>query len=176
MWADGVSTVYSNGYFQIPGCFFCDDVFAECADVVFMDAWLPEYIDDPKGTSIIIVRNPEIAELIPGDANLEEIDIERVIYSQRAALRRKRSPPLGIAAPKKRIFTKKPFVLDQMIEAQRWKISIISGKIWDGDINTLERAISSYRNSIQKILFSRKILSLPLRSTLRLLSVIKRFI
>ncbi len=38
------------------GCLFCDDVFGETADVVFMDAWLPEYSQDTKGNSIVLCR------------------------------------------------------------------------------------------------------------------------
>lgn len=30
-------------------CNYCDDVFAECADVTCMDAWLPEYSQDHRG-------------------------------------------------------------------------------------------------------------------------------
>ena len=43
LWNDGANIAFNNGYFQLPGCSHCDDIFAECADAVFMDAWLPEY-------------------------------------------------------------------------------------------------------------------------------------
>ena len=39
-------------YFKHNACNFCDDVFGETADITFMDAWLPEYVRDYKGTSL----------------------------------------------------------------------------------------------------------------------------
>ena len=44
-------------YFKLNPCNYCDDVFAELADVVFMDAWLPKYSKDPLGHSLVINRN-----------------------------------------------------------------------------------------------------------------------
>ena|GEM_PF-2136459 len=41
-------------------CFYCNDVLADDADATFMDAWLPEYIPDVRGTSLALVRNGEL--------------------------------------------------------------------------------------------------------------------
>lgn len=56
--------VYETGwaYFGLDACRYCDDVFAEYADVVFMDAWLPEYRNEKLGTSIVLLRRPDLAE------------------------------------------------------------------------------------------------------------------
>lgn len=94
-WDDGFGFAFVNGYFQVPGCFFCDDVFAECADATFMDAWLPEYAQQPEGMSIALVRSPEIARrfaLAPSEsARLDPISIEGVVDSQKGAHYLKRS-------------------------------------------------------------------------------------
>ena len=61
---DGIGKTWARGYFRPDACNYCDDVFAETADVVFMDAWLPEHMDDPKGTNLILVRNHEILDVL----------------------------------------------------------------------------------------------------------------
>jgi len=53
-WREGISKAWINGWFTPRACNYCDDVFAECADVTFMDAWLPEYSKDDRGTSLVI--------------------------------------------------------------------------------------------------------------------------
>ena len=81
--------------FRLNSCNYCDDIFAEGADAVFMDAWLPEYEADPRGTSLALARSPLAADLIrSGMKNKElavgEISIEKLISSQRPVLRMKR--------------------------------------------------------------------------------------
>lgn len=86
---------YNLGFFQYKACDYCDDVVAETADVSIGDAWLPEYIQDEKGTSIVIVRNAEIGELIrdgiiDGQLDLEPISANKVVESQKGGLRHRR--------------------------------------------------------------------------------------
>lgn len=75
------------GFFKPTASDFTDDVFNETADVVLGDAWLEEYISDNKGNNIVIVRNPEIDQLIK-DAIKEErlqmdtVDNETIFTSQ----------------------------------------------------------------------------------------------
>jgi coenzyme F420 hydrogenase subunit beta len=94
LWWDGVGDAYNNAYFQLPGCFYCDDVFAECADVVFMDAWLPEYAKQPEGHSLVLVRNllvdGYIKKAMSNDLSSMKLPIEKVIKSQQGVLDRKR--------------------------------------------------------------------------------------
>ena len=68
-------------------CNCCDDVFGECADVTFMDAWLPEYRQKPEGTSLWISRSPIVDDVFAHGIENEVIDaalipIEKVIESQ----------------------------------------------------------------------------------------------
>jgi coenzyme F420 hydrogenase subunit beta len=48
---------WGHGMFQLNACNFCDDIFAETADVAFGDAWLPEYESVSVGTNIVVTRN-----------------------------------------------------------------------------------------------------------------------
>ena len=48
-WDEGVAEAWTNRWFTLNACNYCDDVFAECADITFMDAWLPEYSKDYRG-------------------------------------------------------------------------------------------------------------------------------
>jgi coenzyme F420-reducing hydrogenase beta subunit len=86
---------WGRDYFKPNACDYCDDVFAEVADVVCMDAWLPEYSKDWRGHSIAIVRSPQVLAVIKrgiekGTLAVEEIEIEQVIKSQRGVLANKR--------------------------------------------------------------------------------------
>ncbi|MCM1567456.1 MAG: Coenzyme F420 hydrogenase/dehydrogenase, beta subunit C-terminal domain [Dehalobacter sp.] len=94
-WKDGVSNVWLNRWFTPKACNYCDDVFAECADIVCMDAWLMEYSHDSKGTSLVLVRSPLIANLIntgvgSHSISLNSIPIEKIIQSQRSVIENKR--------------------------------------------------------------------------------------
>jgi hypothetical protein len=60
-----------------------------------MDAWLPEYHNEICGTSLVVVRNTALVELLSqGKYNenikIEEISPKEVILSQRVHIRRKR--------------------------------------------------------------------------------------
>ena len=64
----------------------------ETADITLGDAWLPEYIKDSKGNNIVVVRHPQIDELITegiksGRLNLDIVDKETIIKSQLAHFR-----------------------------------------------------------------------------------------
>ena len=81
-----------NRWFTPNACNYCDDVFAECADVTCMDAWLPEYSKDSRGTSLMLVRSPLVERVISRGqgAQLEHISIDHVVRSQGGVLAIKR--------------------------------------------------------------------------------------
>ena len=54
--------LWINHIGMLSSCLYCNDVFAKWADVTLMDAWLPEYIPDARGTSLAISRNTEVSE------------------------------------------------------------------------------------------------------------------
>ena len=84
-----------NAFFRLNACNYCMDVFAETADVCFMDAWLPAYHKESKGTSLVVIRNNLLNELLQQGKTGREIWIDDirpddVIRSQRGHVRRKR--------------------------------------------------------------------------------------
>jgi hypothetical protein len=95
-WSEGIAPVWTNRYFTPNACDFCDDAFAEAADISFMDAWLPEFACDWQGRSIVLVRKRDMCSLLRdfsdrGDLALEQIGIDRVIESQSGVLFSKRA-------------------------------------------------------------------------------------
>ena len=73
----------------------CDDIFAECADVAFMDAWLPEYAGDRQGTNIVVVRSPIVQGVIDQGVKddeicLDPVPVESAVQSQRGVIEIKR--------------------------------------------------------------------------------------
>lgn len=92
VWNEGIGALWASDEYTVPACNFCDDIFGECADVTFMDAWLPEYVQDPRGTSLCIVRS-ELAESIfqnTDEISYSAISIDKVIQSQRGVIQNKR--------------------------------------------------------------------------------------
>jgi coenzyme F420-reducing hydrogenase beta subunit len=94
-WNGGISEPWMNRWFTLNACNYCDDIFAECADVAFMDAWLPEYSDDSQGTNIVLVRSRVVQDAIDQgmrgkEVYLDPISIERVLQSQAGVISIKR--------------------------------------------------------------------------------------
>ncbi len=83
-WNEGISEAWTNRWFTPAACNYCDDVFAECADVTCMDAWLPEYSRDSRGMSLLLVRSPAVREVLERGQgiSLDPIPVERVVQSQ----------------------------------------------------------------------------------------------
>ncbi len=94
-WTEGMNQIWFDRYFTPKACEFCDDVFAETADVSFMDAWLPEYVTDRKGHSIVLTRNRKINDLFLSECRkkhtVKVISISATINSQSSVLFYKRS-------------------------------------------------------------------------------------
>lgn len=67
---------WGHAMFQLKACDYCDDVFAETADVAFGDAWLPQYASDWRGTNVIVSRRPEITQILQDGLRRSEIFLE----------------------------------------------------------------------------------------------------
>ncbi|MEM4260306.1 MAG: Coenzyme F420 hydrogenase/dehydrogenase, beta subunit C-terminal domain [Candidatus Woesearchaeota archaeon] len=83
------------GFFKYEACDYCDDVFAETADLSIGDAWLPEYVNDYKGTNIIVARNPELQNILLSAVKekriyIKNIPVETAVKSQLAGLKHRR--------------------------------------------------------------------------------------
>ncbi|KKG07949.1 Coenzyme F420 hydrogenase/dehydrogenase, beta subunit C-terminal domain [Methanosarcina mazei] len=116
-WNEGVSEAWVNRWFTPNACNYCDDVFAELADVTLMDAWLPEYSRDSRGTNLIITRSSFIDKLLSNEIknekiNIQEIPIRKVIQSQIGVIDIKRTQlsyrlhlaeKNGLSVPEKRV-------------------------------------------------------------------------
>ena len=90
---DDVASFWAHKWFAMNPCLYCDDLMAECADVAIMDAWLPRFESDWRGTTIVVERHRLLDELAQGrnDAPVcESLEPEDVLLSQAAALAWKR--------------------------------------------------------------------------------------
>jgi len=86
---------WGAGAFKYKACDFCDDVFAETADVVLGDAWLPEYVQDSDGTNVVVTRSDDLQRLIinarsEGRLKLDDLSVEKAAQSQDAGLRHRK--------------------------------------------------------------------------------------
>ena len=91
----GIGRIYQSHHFTLEACHYCDDMFAECADAVFLDAWLPEYERDWRGDTIVLVRDERIQKIIARGIAASAIVVkpirpELVKLSQAGGIRGKR--------------------------------------------------------------------------------------
>jgi len=90
-----LGTDWGPGYFKPNACDYCDDVVGELADISLGDAWLPQYVGDSKGTSIVIIRNSILLQILENynkkdHIYLEKISKDDVVRSQAAGFRQRR--------------------------------------------------------------------------------------
>jgi coenzyme F420 hydrogenase subunit beta len=90
-------TDWGLGMFKYNACDYCDDVVAETADVVFGDAWISPYVDDPMGTNIIISRSSKVSNFFTNLTDIEKEDLylenassNQIIKTQLAGFRHRR--------------------------------------------------------------------------------------
>lgn len=193
-WSGGISKVWTNRWFTYNSCSFCDDTFAELADVTLMDAWLPEFTFDYKGNNLLVVRNKEIDNILSIGKNnnkikLDDIDAEKVIKSQQGVIdikRKKLSYRLALAeenygfVPNKRAEASKniDFFSKKEIEYKD-KMQKESKKKWEKFKNN-EISFDEFENEMDEILNGlsnwirfRKLISLPKRVTRKIYKTIK---
>jgi coenzyme F420-reducing hydrogenase beta subunit len=94
-WVGGARRLWMSSYFKHNACNFCDDVFGEVADASFMDAWLPRYMGDPKGHSLVVIRSPEILATYEamnrdGLVAIEQVPANDVSASQASVVEKKK--------------------------------------------------------------------------------------
>jgi coenzyme F420 hydrogenase subunit beta len=129
---DDLSKVWRSHWFSPVPCHYCDDIFAETADIVFMDAWLPPWNLEPKGTNCVLVRSELAAGLCnhgmeTGGIALDPLPLGDIIGQQegiaagkrdglsyRLWLRRRR----GEAVPRKRVA---PGKKGDLLQRMKWK-------------------------------------------------------
>lgn len=138
---------WGHGMFQLNSCNYCDDIFAETADVAFGDAWLDEYKEDWRGTNIVVVRNDAINQLLregidSGELELDEISPDEAARSQGGNYRHRRvglsirlqdDLDAGVSTPKKRVEPNRKAGSRQRVRLvrQRRKMSELSFTLWE---------------------------------------------
>jgi coenzyme F420-reducing hydrogenase beta subunit len=162
---------WGYGAFQPEACNFCDDVFAETADVVFGDAWLPQYLDDWRGTNVVVTRDRLALDILregrdSGAIVLEDLSAEDMARSQAGSLRHRRDglrvrladdAAAGSSVPRKRVRPGYDHVSPQRVALirQRRVIGTVSARAFAtarqrGDLRLYLRpmgeAIKTYRN------------------------------
>ena len=149
---------WSDRYFTPNACNFCDDVFAETADIAMMDAWLPIYSKSVEGYNLILNRNVELEEILKSVGNMKEIDIDGIKNSQRLATISKRHDISAriLRANKKKEFVpkKREHLLNNAVFERRfvasftYDISRISQRYWQesgGNLTTFNRLMRNSR-------------------------------
>ena len=81
-----------NLMFSLNKCLYCPDFAGIFSDASFADAWLPEYIKDVRGTSIVIVRDQRVDNILKKMIDskyiyLQSISLEKVINSQKQQIK-----------------------------------------------------------------------------------------
>ncbi|MCD8400502.1 Coenzyme F420 hydrogenase/dehydrogenase, beta subunit C-terminal domain [Tenacibaculum finnmarkense] len=162
--------MWGTGLFKNNACDFCDDVTAELADISLGDAWIKPYVDDGKGTNIIITRS-ELAEKIinsGGDnkeLSLEYLPLEQVIDSQRGGIkhrqdalsyRQKIFESKGLVTPKKKRFVKGGDInfIEKIIQKKRLKTRENSLNYWRKDKN-----VELFNTKLKNELFTLRVLT-----------------
>lgn len=85
-----VGDMWGTGLFKANACDFCDDVTTELADISLGDAWLNPFINDGKGTNVIVSRSIIAKNIIQeGIVSrkivLEELPIANFLTSQQGS-------------------------------------------------------------------------------------------
>ncbi len=115
--SDYFGSNWGYGFFKYSACEYCDDVFAETADIAVGDAWLPEYLEDWRGNSLVVTRSKPMEDLIraardAGRLRLQPCSPEQMAASQAGGLRHRRDglalrlllkSQAGEWAPRKRV-------------------------------------------------------------------------
>ena len=86
---------WGHAAMQPEACNFCDDIFAETADVAFGDAWLAKFADEWRGTSLVVSRRPELDALLnegamAGYLDLESCTLDEAVEAQAGNFRHRR--------------------------------------------------------------------------------------
>ena len=112
---------WSSRAFTPLACNACTDVFAKCADVVLMDAWLQSEMSEWRGTSLVITRAAQIDVLFSQPTNqareaifCERISAAEVQRSQQSQVECKNEIFYGAKNPLRR------YILRQKLQIQRY--------------------------------------------------------
>lgn len=160
---------WGHGAMQPEACNFCDDIFAETADIVFGDAWLPRFTADWRGMNIVVTRNPLLDTIFDegaarGEVVVEALSPDDVAASQAGNFRHRRDGlavrladdlDAGLSVPRKRVAPRRDHVTKRRLHLirQRRAMSALSLRAFaeareSGDLDRyltpMRRAIKAY--------------------------------
>ena len=145
-----VGDMWGTGLFKANACDFCDDVTTELADISLGDAWLEPYVNDGKGTNVVVTRTTLADKIISegiacSDLVMEQLPMNRFLESQRGSFnhrhdglpfrieqRRKRMQ----AVPPKRYESNQPVFTIKLVQYFRMLSRKKSIEIWKENPNT----------------------------------------
>lgn len=131
-WSKGIAEAWSDHWFTPNPCLYCDDTFAETADIALMDAWLPDYSRDYRGTSIVVTRSELARSVVESgiqnkSLTMKRCSVEDAVRSQAAPVREKTAGLAhrlwmakkdGRPVPQKRV---QPSRCRDIVSAARWR-------------------------------------------------------
>lgn len=139
-----VGNMWGTGFFKSNACDFCDDVTTELADISLGDAWIQPFVNDGRGTNIIVTRSFLADNLIQdgiksGKLHLEQLPLERFIASQQGSfnhrhsglsVRLKMAKSRNITIPPKRYVSSKISIAFKITQKLRMVIRKKSLESW----------------------------------------------
>lgn len=181
---------WGYGFFKYSACEYCDDVFAETADIAVGDAWLPEYTEDSSGNCVVVTRSNELDQLIKqgaasGRLNINACSADVLAESQAGGLRHRRNglsyrlwlkKEEGAWAPRKRVSVsstgigatrKKVYLLREVMRRQ-------SHEIWAESVSADDFAV--FQTGMNKLIrrYNRVHVSFPVRIAKKVIRVFKK--
>lgn len=165
-----IGSNWGMGLFKPKACDYCDDVFAETADIAVMDGWLPQYVKDGRGTSLIVTRSNELKSILNRGETLGELLIEKVseddvVESQRGGLNHRRAglryrlslEKTGALYPRKRLKASSDFdFLFKMEQRFRSVLREKSRNAMKKQIDAGVPGLKSYNSTMTGVLFAYK--------------------
>ncbi|ARU18376.1 Coenzyme F420 hydrogenase/dehydrogenase, beta subunit C-terminal domain [Croceicoccus marinus] len=156
-----ISGDWGLNFFRYSACDYCDDVFAETADIAVGDAWLPNYSNDTEGNSVVVVRSIALAQIVAraradGRLSLDVLSADHMAQSQAGGLRDRREGlafrlfqkhAAGAWTPKKRVLPSDALSEKRKrIYEQRSKLRQLSHSYWSQAVSA--RDFNVFRESL----------------------------
>lgn len=103
-----VGDMWGTGMFKSNACDFCEDVTTELADISLGDAWLKPYVNEGKGTSVVVTRSPLADKIVRDNISsdklkMKEFSLDNFLASQKGSFNHRHT---GIAYRAKRALKK----------------------------------------------------------------------
>ncbi len=145
-----VGDMWGTGLFKANACDFCDDVTTELADISLGDAWLQPYVNDGKGTNVVVTRSILAEQIInegikEAKIYLATLPLDQFLSSQQGSYnhrhqglpyRIKRTAKSGKIVPPKRFGNSRTISFDfKIVQFWRMKVRKKSLAVWRDTVN-----------------------------------------